>query len=79
MGMAGALTTTAIHIWVDHGGWGMPACGLLGAHDCVPVSGVGRVNANKLCAMCLAAALQEEECNRLTRPPRARQIAAARS
>jgi hypothetical protein len=53
-------TTEAIHITVDHGGWHMPACGLLGSHICIPLPQVSQVDPNDVCPMCLAAALPYE-------------------
>jgi hypothetical protein len=48
-------TIEAIHITVDHGGWCMPACGLLGSHMCLSPHEIGGVDPNRICPMCVAA------------------------
>jgi hypothetical protein len=51
-------STTDIHISLDHGGWSMPACGLLGNHECIPLGQIAAADdLERMCPMCVAAVL----------------------
>jgi hypothetical protein len=70
-------TNEAIHISVDHGGWSMLACGLLGDHRSVALNEVSTVQPGEICRICLAAAPRPgtatgvalPECNHMLSAP----------